>query len=296
MSKQRQFFTPVKIAMPQLKLGADAIFTGIGSCFAQAMLQRLFDCKFNGLQNPSGIIYNMVSIARVLQRLAQEQQFGEEDFFEFNGKWRSWEHHGSYARASLSAAIEAANKSQAQFMTMLQHADCFIVTPSSSVVYVLRDGGQIVANCHKVRANRFKRRLLEVKDNLLALNELCAIVKAINPACRVILTVSPVRHYPGDLCLNSVSKANLMAAVRKAVELNQNSEYFPAYEIMHDELRDYRFYKDDMLHPSPLAETVIFERFTANYFSSEAQVKIVEAIKKNKAAAHRLRSFTSSAN
>jgi hypothetical protein len=287
MNRKNRFFTPVKIEPFEDKMTANDTIVGIGSCFAQTMLDRLFNYGFDGMQNPSGIIYNAVSIYQTVQRAVNGNLFTEADFFEFNGKWRSWEHHGAFARPTLVEAIEIANATQINFSQALRRAKYFIVTPSSSVVYKLKKSGNIVANCHKVKNSEFKRCLLSVEDNLTALNDLSLAVEQFNPACQTIFTVSPVRHYPGDLVLNSVSKANLLAAVRCNVDMHQNSHYFPAYEIMQDELRDYRFYKNDMLHPSPLAEDIIFERFIENCFSADALAKIVVGVKDCKARAHR---------
>ncbi len=288
MSKERQFFTPVKLKPFEHKISDDNIIVGIGSCFAQAMLERLFSYGFNGMQNPSGIVYNAVSINNIVQRAITNDCFADTDFFDFNGKWRSWEHHGSFAQTTLAVAIEVVNESLMQFRKLLSRANYFIITPSSSVVYRLNETGQVVANCHKVKSSMFERCLLGFDDNLQALNKLCGAVEQFNPHCRIIFTVSPVRHYPGDLSLNSVSKANLLAAVRKCVDLNSNSSYFPAYEIMQDELRDYRFYKSDMLHPSPLAEDIIFDRFVENCCNANAKDKITAGIKHHKANAHRI--------
>jgi GSCFA family len=287
MNKKNRFFTPVNIEPLEDKISPDDIIVGIGSCFAQSMLDRLFSYGFAGMQNPSGIVYNAVSISRIVERAVINRPFTEDEFFEFNGKWRSWEHHGAFSRPTLEAAVSVVNESLMQFRELLSKAKYFIITPSSSVVYKLRETGQVLANCHKVPNSMFERRLLEVDENLQALTELRNAVEQLNPVCRLLFTVSPVRHYPGDLSLNSVSKANLLAAVRKTVDLHSNSNYFPAYEIMQDELRDYRFYKSDMLHPSPLAEDIIFEHFVENCCTADAVDKITAGIKRCKAEAHR---------
>ena len=287
MNKKNRFFTPVKVEPLEDKIVGDDIILGIGSCFAQAMLDRLFNYGFSGMQNPSGIIYNVISISKIVERAVANIFFTEDEFFEFNGKWRSWEHHGAFARSTLADAVKVANESLVQFRELLSQAKYFIVTSSSSVVYKLNETGAVVANCHKVKSSTFERCLLSVDDNLIALNNLSQAVEQFNPACKTIFTVSPVRHYPGDLVLNSISKANLLAAVRRNVDMHQNSSYFPAYEIMQDELRDYRFYKSDMLHPSPLAEDIIFERFIENYCSNDALAKITAGIKHCKTSAHR---------
>lgn len=290
MTERIKLSTPVKIVSLSKKFSADTVLTGIGSCFAQNVLDRFFTCGFSGVQNPTGIVYNAVSIAGAVRHVAEGIDFNPSDFFEYLDKWRSWEHHGSFAADSLEAAVEKANNALRHFSEALRSSGLFVVTPSSSVVYVHKESGTIVANCHKVPNHEFERRLLSFDENVRAFDSVVQNVMAVNPDCRIVFTLSPVRHYPGELTLNSVSKAGLRLALHRVCEAYpENVSYFPSYEIMMDELRDYRFYKDDMLHPSQLATDIIFNAFIDNYFTAEAGKTLEDGIKRGKASQHRAR-------
>jgi hypothetical protein len=280
--------TSIQIPAEQNQLASEAVIAGIGSCFAQNVLERLHDSGFAGQRNPCGIVYNSASIAESLLRVCREKYFEKNDFFEYNGLWHNWSLHGQFAEKTLSKSLSKANYSLRRFRETLREADLLILTPSSSVIYVLRDTGKIVANCHKVPNNRFEQRLLSYDQNLKMLQTAVDDIRKLNSKCRILFTLSPVRHYPGDPVLNSRSKANLLAAIRQCVDTNAEfCRYFPSYEILNDELRDYRFYKEDMCHPTELATEIIFQRFAEAWFSKDAVKKLEEGIKNAKAAAHR---------
>ena len=260
---------------------------GIGSCFAQDMLSKLYDLGFKGMQNPNGIVYNCHSMAYSLSRCATQDLYTESDFFEFNGKWCSWEHHGSFSDPDLHSAITGANDALISFRESVKTCSLFVITPSSSVVYETIKECRIVANCHKVPNNKFNRRLLSIDENLKSLLSIIESVRTLNKECKIVITLSPVRHYKGDLVLNSRSKANLISAIHSVVELCGNLDYFPSYEILLDELRDYRFFNEDMLHPNELARKIIYNRFINTYFSENAQLEIDYAEKRYRSSLHR---------
>jgi hypothetical protein len=251
------------------KFGEKSVWCGIGSCFSENLLNLLEKCGFDVVQNPSGIIYNSYSISQVVARAADEHYYSENDFFEHNGLRHSWEHHGRFSHAALKTAVGNANLALEKFRGKLKTADAIVLTPSSSVVYCYE--GNIVANCHKVNNNEFERRILSPEENREYLNQAVKNIKKLNKNIRIIFTLSPVRHYPGDLVLNARSKANLLSALHEIPDCI----YFPAYEILHDELRDYRFYKADMLHPSEQTVELICARFIKTFFSKEA-INIIE--------------------
>lgn len=280
--------TVIKIEPPPFdRLGIGGIFCGIGSCFAVELLSRLYCSGFSGIQNPNGIVYNTVAIASPILRLLENRLYSSTDFFQYENKWHSWEHHGDFSHKSLDIALENANQMLIRFKLELEKTDIFIVTPSSSVVYVHKDNGGIVANCHRVPGGQFERRMLSVEENITMLNKIVDSVLLINPLCKIIITLSPVRHYPGTLILNSLSKAHLLTAIYCCIEkFPKNTAYFPAFEILNDELRDYRFYKEDMLHPSDLAVKIILDRFLDVYFTAEAVVDIKKRFIELTAANH----------
>jgi hypothetical protein len=250
------------------------------------MLDRLFERGFGGMSNPNGIVYNAVSIWEALDKVAGGGLYNESDFFEHDGKWHSWAHHGAFSDKSLDCAVEKANESLSAFRTYVKESSLFVLTPSSSVVYELIDDSRIVANCHKVPGARFNRRLLSVEESRKALSGAIKAVRKLNPDCVILITLSPVRHYPGDLVLNARSKAQVLSAIGLCLDEFDFLRYFPSYEILLDELRDYRFYKDDMLHPSELARSIIFERFLDAHFDKAAKEKIAKEEKNLKALGH----------
>ena len=249
--------------------GEKSVWCGIGSCFSENLLKLLEQCGFDVTQNPSGIIYNFYSISQIIMRAADEHYYTEDDFFEHNGLRHSWEHHGRFSHADLKTAVGNANMALKEFREKLEIADAIVLTPSSSVVYCY--DGNIVANCHKVNNNDFERRILSAEENREYLTQTMKNIKKVNKNIKIIFTLSPVRHYPGDLVLNARSKANLLSALHEIPDCI----YFPAYEILHDELRDYRFYKTDMLHPSEQTVELICARFIKTFFSEEA-IKLID--------------------
>jgi hypothetical protein len=280
--------TPVKILVsPFSGFTAASIVCGIGSCFAENLLSLLYDCGFKGMQNPCGTVYNAVSLTEPIVRIAENRFYSADDFFEYGGSWHGWEHHGAFSAGTLEIALDKANSELSGFSEALKKADLFVATPSSSVVYVYNGTGKITANCHKVPGSEFTRRLLSVEENLAALRLMTAKMCEINPACKIILTLSPVRHYPGELILNSRSKAHLLTAIHACIEdFSQICCYFPAYEIVMDELRDYRFYKEDMLHPAEPAVRMICSRFIRTFFNGKAIGHIQEELKQIRLKRH----------
>ena len=270
------------------KFNVESVWCGVGSCFSENLLLLLEQCGFEISRNPSGIIYNSHSMRQVILRAVRRDYYSEADFFAHGGRWHSWEHHGCFSNADLEVAGENANLALKKFREHLKIADAVVLTPSSSVVYCLKDKGNIVANCHKVDNNRFERRVLSTAENRKYLTETVSGILEFNPKCRIIFTLSPVRHYPGELVLNSRSKANLLSALHEVCEeFPESCVYFPSYEILHDELRDYRFYKRDLMHPSEQAVELICGRFVKMFFEP-AVIKLMEKeLAKAKFNAHR---------
>ncbi len=278
-------FTPVRVPEVAEKLAFDAALAVVGSCFSERLAAYLGEGGIRIHCNPCGIVYNAVSMARSLRHLAAGHEYGEKNFFERDGLWFSWEHHGAFARPELAEAMALCNQSMNDFRAGLMQAQVLILTFSSSVVYELKETGEFVANCHKVPGTFFNRHMLSHTENKEAIRSIVRSVREIRPDLRIVMTLSPVRHYPGDLVLNARSKANLLSAIHDS--LDDKCIYFPSYEIMTDELRDYRFYRDDMLHPSDLASGIICGRFTESFFSAGAVRQIDECRRQAKQAAHR---------
>ena len=282
-----KLFTPINIIPADQQLEFGACIASIGSCFSENLASWLKRGGMAVATNPCGIVYNAVSIANTLQRLAERRFFVENDFFLHNGLWRNWESHGALSAADLAAALKKSNDALTDFSTDIVTAQLVVITFSTSLVFELKENGQIVANCHTIPSGNFNRRLLSYQENLIAIKNITEVVASIAPQAQLVFTLSPVRHLPGDLVFNARSKALLLAAIHEVVEQTDNVVYFPSYDIMNDELRDYRFYNSDLLHPSELAVEIICQRFSDTWFNSETRKKIVANQKDAKRLGHR---------
>lgn len=278
-------YTPVRYDFPLPKIRAQGTIASIGSCFSQDVVDVLLHSGMKGAQNPNGILYNPVSVCDALMRLTCG--YMPDDFFEYNGLWHSWMHHGSFSMPDRDQALENANQTAKAFLKTIKKADAFFMTFSTAIVYRLISTGNVVANCHKVPGNLFERTLLSYETCRAAIVMSCMRIREFNPDCPIVLTLSPVRHSPGDLPLNAQSKASLLTAIHAACAEVPNCAYFPAWEILNDELRDYRFYADDMLHPSELAKKIILERFLDTCFIPRAKADYLAAQEAARTSAHR---------
>ena len=194
--------------------------------------------------------------------------------------YHSWLHHGSFSSLDLDYAVDACNRSLANFRRTLAKAGVLIVTLSSAVVYIEKEEGLIVANCHKLPGTAFFRHLLTLEQCEESLRRIAGGGREYNPECLVVFTLSPVRHYPGNLVVNARSKALLLTAIHEVCRDMDGTAYFPAYEIVMDELRDYRFYKEDMIHLSPLAVRMIADYFISSCFEPDAMCRLAEGRKR----------------
>ena len=239
----------------------------IGSCFAENMGEKLIKYKFPTRVNPFGILFNPLSIAQSLEILTDAFLFQENDLHFFNNEWISFFHHGKFSHPDKSICLENINKKLIESRTFLQKADLLILTLGTSIAY--RYKGKVVANCHKVPQNQFQMQLLTIQDIVSELAKSIEKVRNINQNIPILFTVSPVRYIKNNLTENTLSKSQLIVAVHELLRQVKNSDYFPAYEIMMDDLRDYRFYNEDMIHPSPAAVDYIWNAFSYRYFHSE---------------------------
>ena len=277
-------YTPVNYTFPLKKIVPKATVVSIGSCFAVDVIGKLFGAGVYGRQNPNGILYHPYAIAEALQRI--DLDYTADDFFEFNGLWHSWRHHGSFSAQTCAEIIEKTELARKNFLKALKKAEACFMTLSSAVQYWHIPSGRYVANCHKVPGNEFERRLSTAEMCSAAIVAACRKIREINPDCKLIFTLSPVRHYPGELTLNAISKARLLNGIYHALEKFDNAAYFPAYEIQLDELRDYRYFADDMLHPAESAKKIILDRLLDACFEPGVRNLYQETEEKRRAAAH----------
>ena len=239
----------------------------IGSCFAENIGGKLSEYKFHADVNPFGILFNPVSIAQSLNILTDSFLFKESDLHYYNNEWISFFHHGKFSHPDQKTCLKAINERLAESRAFLQKADFLILTLGSTVSYSYK--GNIVANCHKIPQKGFQKQMLSHQDTISALMNSIEKIKAINGGIKLIFTVSPVRYIKNCMTENALSKAQLIVAVHEIVQKVENSCYFPAFEIMMDDLRDYRFYNEDMIHPSSMAIDYIWENFSYTFFGEQ---------------------------
>ena len=245
----------------------------MGSCFADYIGGHLQRMKFRAIVNPYGVLYNPLSIAEGLSRLLECRLFTEDELHEFpDGGWNTWLHHSRYSHPDKHMALSAINHSIEKAARRLAEADILILTLGTSWVYWLEDSAAVVGNCHKVPERRFMRQRLSVSEVVEALAKILIRIEDVNPRLKVLFTVSPVRHLKDGLHGNQLSKSALLLAVDELCRtFPAQCYYFPAYEIVMDELRDYRFYAEDMAHPSDQAVGYVWERFVEHCVDVEAQ-------------------------
>ncbi len=244
----------------------------IGSCFTENMGARLTAGKFPVSVNPFGIVYNPVSIANCLEHLLIDNQgFEEKDLFEHAGLWHSWEHHGHFSQPDQAATLAGINTALKTDAAHLKKTNRLLLTLGTADVFMLRSTGQVVANNHKMPAALFMQRRLSVTEVTERISSVLEKIKLQNPDVQVILTVSPVRHIRNGMIENQRSKATLLLACEQICQALPYTCYFPAYELLLDDLRDYRFYADDLLHPSGLAADYIWQFFSDTFFSEDTR-------------------------
>ena len=239
-----------------------------GSCFSEHIGNLLSTHKFLCDVNPFGVLYNPSSISKALLRLCDPQPYQPDDLFFANGLWNSWMHHSSFSAPEIPLCLQQINDRLSQAVRSIRNARFIFITFGSAWVYRLRDTHECVANCHKQPDRLFDRSLLSVSEIVSDFQKMIEVVRGFNPSVHFILTVSPIRHIKDGLHGNQISKSTLLLAIEELCQRVDGITYFPAYEIMMDELRDYRFYADDMLHPSSLAIQYIWECFSAVFFDS----------------------------
>lgn len=265
-----KFSTEVVVPQGGRKLDYGSRIMLLGSCFSTEIGNILQDYRFNVMVNPFGTLYNPCSIAASVGRMQQGRAFTEEEVIQTNptdsnaaARYASFWHHSSFARNSAEEFLENANLELIRAGNFLREADTLIITLGTAWVYTLAGTGQVVSNCHKRLAGEFSRSLLTVAECTALLQGIADSL----PDKEIIFTVSPIRHLKDTAHGNQISKSMLLLAVEEVVVGHGNCSYFPSYEIMMDELRDYRFYAEDMVHPSPVAVKYIFEKFRDAHIS-----------------------------
>jgi hypothetical protein len=272
-----QFTTKIPIPLSTNPIDYKSKIVSLGSCFAENMGDKFQYFKFQSTINPFGIIFNPVSIEKIIDRVVNDVLFTENDIFFHNERWHCFEVHSDLSHSDATELLKNLNEILKETKTQLQEATHVIITYGTSWVYRNMEKNEIVANCHKVPQKQFSKELLTVATIQQSIENTISLIQSLNPNCNFIFTVSPVRHLKDGFVENQRSKSHLITAIH-----NLQSGYFPSYEIMMDELRDYRFYAEDMLHPSQIAIDYIWERFKESTILETAcpTMEAVESIQK----------------
>ena len=249
--------TPVQVPPMPFRIDFDCGIVSLGSCLSDEIGTRLKEGGFRIEANPFGTLYNPLSIANALERIIACREVTEADLVQHEGLWHSWHHHGSFSHPTINETLEACNASLHRAHEALRSARLLMITFGTAWVFELNGQG-VVANCHKLPADKFVRRKMTVDEIVSLWKPLLEHLASFNPQLSTLFTVSPIRHMADGAHGNQLSKATLLLSIE---QLASCGHYFPSYEIILDELRDYRFFGPDMTHPSPLAVDIVYDRF-----------------------------------
>lgn len=277
----------VDIKSPSEKITySDKIFL-IGSCFTEHIGRRLEEFKFAVLQNPNGILFDPVSVSKSLSSYVGNKRYKQADLFYLNELWQSWNHHSMFSGMDAEEVVSHINNSQSIAFNHLQKSTWLMITLGSSFSYRLRENQQPVANCHRAPGQWFIKHLLSSEEIIQSLADSIEKLRVFNPELKIIFTVSPVRHIRDGVVENNRSKARLIEAVHFLVEKYNNTYYFPAYEMVIDVLRDYRFYDIDLVHPNYAATEFVFDKFEQSFIDENSKVFMEEIKKINNGYKHK---------
>ena len=285
-----QFSTQIPIPKSSSPIDYSSKIMSLGSCFAVNMAEKLDYFKFQNSCNPFGILFHPLAIEKLIDFVVSQKQFTEKDIFFHNERWHCFDVHSDLSNSNKAELINNLNaivKSTNQQITESTH---FIITYGTSWVYRNIESDSIVVNCHKVPQKQFKKELLSIKEIEKSIANTIKLIYAVNPNCGIIFTVSPVRHIKDGFVENQWSKSNVISAIHSVLNTENcklNTEYFPSYEIMMDELRDYRFYAEDMLHPNQVAINYIWKRFKETTISETAFSTMDEVENVQKSLSHK---------
>ncbi|MFD2917167.1 GSCFA domain-containing protein [Psychroserpens luteus] len=259
----------------------------LGSCFSENIGEKFEYFKFQKLQNPFGILFHPLAIESLITNAINEKEYTKDDIFFHNEQWHCYDSHSKFSNASEIELLQNLNNQIRSTHQFLKEASNVIITLGTAWAYRFIETDEFVANCHKIPQKRFSKELLSVEQITESLEAIMSLVKSINPKVAFIFTVSPVRHIKDGFVDNTQSKSHLIAAIHQVIEPRNHNYYFPSYEIMMDELRDYRFYKEDMLHPNAIAVNYIWERFVQVWISEETKTTMKSVDEIQKGLSHR---------
>ncbi len=281
-----KLFLSEDMPLSDKKIGYEKPVFLVGSCFSNNIGEKLDFYQFDTYLNSHGIVFNPLSLAKSLTDVLESKQYDIKDLDTRDDIYFSYHHHGEFSSINENKVLDKINTRISSANKVIQKSSHLIITFGTAWVYELINTGEIVANCHKMPSKLFKKRLLSVNEIKQAFLNLTTKIKAINPGIAFVYTVSPVRHIKDGLTENARSKAILLEAIHQIKE-EINCEYFPSYEIMMDELRDYRFYKQDLIHPNDQAVDYIWNKFQHAYLTDETKLIVKQIAKLKQQMNHR---------
>lgn len=286
-----KYFTQIEPASSGILLNADSRVTALGSCFAQVIGQRLAYYKWPVVLNPLGVLFHPLALKDLIKRALLLNEYREKDLFEHEGRYYILALHGQYSSQDPKTLLAQANKDLTILQGSLTKATHVLITLGTAWAYQKKENELFVGNCHKLPGSFFNKKLLSVLDIQEAVAQIIELISEYNTQAQLIFSVSPVRHTKDGMMQNSLGKAHLIAGVHGA--LNKESKrptgpkYFPAYELMMDQLRDYRFYKSDLIHPNDQGEQVVWEFFKDHWIDQEIEGLLKEIKSIQQSLAHR---------
>lgn len=286
LAKQMELQTSIPLRPSDNPIDYQSKLVLLGSCFVENMGGKLAYHKFQSLQNPFGILFHPLAIENLVQRALEGRHYTETGVFEKDGIWHCFDAHSEVRAKSKEALLQNINQKLQETRMGLQNVTHIAITLGTAWVYRYHTSNKIVANCHKVPQKKFSKELLAIDAVKASLENLIKMVAEVNPKAQLIFTVSPVCHLKDGFVENQQSKATLILALHEALK-GQNVSYFPAYEIMMDELRDYRFYGKDLVHPNELAVDYIWEKFKSVWISPDCYAVMEEVDSIQKGLLHR---------
>ncbi|WP_374175134.1 GSCFA domain-containing protein [Flavobacterium tructae] len=285
-----QFRTQIPISKSSNPIDYHSKIISMGSCFAENMAEKFDYFKFQNETNPFGIIFNPVSIEKVIQRVVKQEFFTEKDVFFHNERWHCFEVHSDLSHSDRQELLQTLNEAITKTNKQIKETTHLIVTYGTSWIYRNMESNEVVANCHKVPQKQFTKELLTVDVIQKSIQNTILLIHGLNPNINFIFTISPVRHIKDGFAENQLSKSHLFTGLHQNLQSKINHQqlgYFPSYEIMLDELRDYRFYAEDMLHPNVVAIDYIWQRFSENYIAENSISTLQEVGEIQKSLHHR---------
>jgi hypothetical protein len=282
-----QFHLALQIKPFKVQLDLKDKILIMGTCFSENIGLKLKQNKFDVLENPHGILYNPMSICKSIESYLDEKIYLETDLFFHYGLWSSWDHHGRFSSPNKEQCLKLINQSQHQAIERVKNLDWLIITSGSAFVYNINESSRLVANCHKVPNKNFEKKRLHTSEICSAFEKVIFRLKKLNPHLKILFTVSPVRYTRDGVIENNLSKAILLQSTHQTIESNEQAYYFPAYELVIDDLRDYRFFKEDMVHPTQQAIDYVWEKFESTCINDTSLGIIQEVSQIMKAKNHK---------